>query len=599
MTAGLLWAVGVSSGISLATCVTLLALGRGLRLRHLYNVAGVVTLHSLAQLCWLLMMLVAQQSLGATELLSIEIVALALGALSLTTYWRHLAGGHLPQIHGRVQWLLFLTGLALVYPIGLAALPYGLDLVRWPLAEALLALLLVHAIHAQHWRLNRADHRPWWMPWLWYSFTLLWGVQLLSVPLRKALDLSEFPGTVPVVCWLLGLLTFCASVPGVVSRSMVRREDQHKQALMELEAEVSKRTQDLRETTERSNRFAALQRDFLATMSHELRTPISSLVGLCRLLTADEQLSQRMRRDLGTMERLALMVLEMVDEGLSYVRQRDDPLPLQTRRVNMRVLMRDLESVGRWLAYQQGNRFNLLPIKTLPTNLEFDERRLRQIIINLLSNAGNYCHKGEITLGLEAQLSGNTCHLEWVISDTGRGMSDEELRRVFEPFVKSRDSHGMGLGLALVKRLVEEINGSLKVQSSPGMGSYFLVRMPAQLALGTAEDPPDSGLGGDRNSTSQSDAPITEPMALMDEAEVGFLELDGLKRFAKLGQLSEIERWIRLNKTRHLSAEAHRFIDRVECAVKDVDLDKVSQITTQAQTSATRRTPPIEAKALS
>jgi signal transduction histidine kinase len=598
MTGWLMWAVGVSSGISLAACVTLLALGHGLRLRHLHNVAGVVALHSAAQLCWLLMMLLPHQSLGATELLSIEVIALALGALSLTTYWRHLTGGKLPRTHTRVQWLLFLAGLLLVYPFWSSVLSYGPVLARWPLAEALLALLLAYAIHAQHWRLSRTEHRPWWMPWLWYSFSLLWGIQLLSLPLRQALNLPELPGTVPVICWLLGLLAFCSSVPFVVSRSIVRKEDQHKQALLELESEVSKRTQDLKETTERSNRFAALQRDFLATMSHELRTPISSLVGLCRLLAADEQLTQRVRRDLGTMERLALMVLEMVDEGLSYVRQRDNPLPLQTRRVNMRVLLRDLESVGRWLAYQQGNRFNLLPVKTMPATLELDERRLRQIVINLLSNAGNYCHKGEITLGLEAQLSGNTCHLEWVISDTGRGMSEEELRRVFEPFVKSRDSHGMGLGLALVKRLVEEINGSIKVQSSPGMGTYFLVRLPAQLALGSGEDPPDSSMGTDKDSPSQSVAPITEPMALMDEAEVGFLELDGLKRFAKLGQLSEIERWIRLNKTRHLSSEAHRFIDRVECAVQDVDLEKVGQIITQAQTSATRRSPPVEARAL-
>jgi hypothetical protein len=164
--------------------------------------------------------------------------------------------------------------------------------------------------------------------------------------------------------------------------------------------------------------------------------------------------------------------------------------------------------------------------------------------------------------------------------------------------VKSRDSHGMGLGLALVKRLVDEIKGSIKVQSSPGMGSYFLVRLPAQLVLTSGEDPPDSGMGADKDTEVQNGAPITEPMALMDEVEVGFLELDGLKRCAKLGQLSEIERWISLNKTRHLSPEACRFIDRVDCAVQDVDLEKVSHIITQAQTSATRRSHPIEARPL-
>jgi len=598
MTSGLMWAAGVSCGVSLATALTLLALGYGLRLHHLYKVAGLVALHSFAQLCWLLIMLAPSQSLSHTTFVALEVIALAVFALSLTVYWRHLAGGHLPQTYHRVQWLLLLAVLSLTYSLVPGEAMHKTQAERWPIAEMLLALLMVQVAHTQHWRMNRVDHTPSWMPWLWYSFTVLWMVQLVYSPLRQVLGLQPLPGSVLVWCWLLGILTFCSSVPGVISRTIIRKEDQHKQALLELESEVSKRTQDLRDATERSNRFAALQRDFLATMSHELRTPISSLVGLCRLLAADEQLSLRVRRDLGTMERLALMVLELVDDGLAYVRQREDPLPLQTRRVNMRVLLRDLESVGRWLAYQQGNRFHLLPVKTLPAFLEFDERRLRQIMINLLSNAGNYCHKGEITLGLAAQPSGNTFHLEWVVSDTGRGMSEDELRRVFEPFVKSRDSHGMGLGLALVKRLVDEVKGSIKVQSSPGMGSYFLVRLPAQLVLTSGDDPPDSGMGADKDTAAQNDAPITEPMALMDEVEVGFLELDGLKRCAKLGQLSEIEQWISLNKTRHLSPEACRFIDRVGCAVQDVDLEKVSHIITQAQTSATRRSYPIGARPL-
>lgn len=248
MTAGLMWAVGVASGVGLATSLPLLALGYGLRLRHLYKVAGLVALHSFAQLCWLLILLAPSQSLSQAEFVALEAIALAVFALSLKAYWRHLAGGHLPQTHNRVQWLLLLAVLSLTYSHVLGEAMHKTLAERWPIAEMLLALLMVQVVHTQHWRMNRVDHTPSWMPWLWYSFTVLWTVQLVYSPLRQVLDLQPLPGSVLVWCWLLGMLTFCSSVPGVISRSMVRKEDQHKQALLELESEVSKRTQDLRDT---------------------------------------------------------------------------------------------------------------------------------------------------------------------------------------------------------------------------------------------------------------------------------------------------------------------------------------------------------------
>lgn len=406
---------------------------------------------------------------------------------------------------------------------------------------------------------------------LWITFFDLRNAETLLI-----FHLASLTGIV-----LLGLDDWMYS--SSVYRNKIRAQ---KESILRLATELANRTGALKDAKNRSDRIAALQRDFVATMSHELRSPMASLIGIGRMLAAHDEISAGIKRDLGTMERLALMMLEMIDDGLAYVRDNGAMAPIRRKPTDMRVLLRDLHSVGKWLAKQQGNTFRLLPPKSLPPMLDLDERRLRQIIINLLSNAGRFCTGGEIALGLQVQHKGRKFELEWIVSDTGRGINAREVEGLFEPFVKSRDSTGMGLGLAVIKRLTQEIGGTIKVLSSAGMGAYFALTHIADHVPEKANDIYDSSDLDFPSSLSQLD--ITEPMALMDQQEIGDLDLERLKKYVKLGQLTEIENWLTQQTTKSLSSSAQKFMTRVSNAVELLDLERLSLIISQTQSASTR-----------
>lgn len=420
--------------------------------------------------------------------------------------------------------------------------------------------------------------RKWWHALL----TLFLSFQCLA--LLPGLFSEAFTFATSNLIGPAGLL--CLTIPALLKfrYTLISQNAHHDNSVGELLTQLRKNQAELNEAKARSDRLAALQRDFLATMSHELRTPIASLIGIARVLGANDAIPARERRDMGTIERLALMVLEIVDEGLAYVRERGQKPNLQSKNVNIRTLLRDLDSVGKWLARQQGNSFRLMQPKSFPSSLEFDERRVRQIIINLLSNAGRYCQGGEITLGLQVAYASGQIYLEWMVTDTGRGFDSSEIDKMFLPFVKSRDSHGLGLGMTLVKKLAEEMGGSVKVLSTKGSGSYFLVRMPAGLSRQT----PDSVLedGELNNSIPSKSEAITEPLPLVSISEISLNDLEELKRLAKLGQLSKIEEWIQWAKNKELSDASRKFVGRIETACEEIEMDQIAMIATQALTNS-------------
>lgn len=352
-------------------------------------------------------------------------------------------------------------------------------------------------------------------------------------------------------------------------------------SVAKLEAEVERRTEDLRIARENAERTGALQRDFLATMSHELRTPLASVVGLCRMLGDDKALPERVRQDMGTVERLAVHLLRMVDDGLAYVRQRGKEAPVTRKPVNMRILLRDMESVSRWLSQRQNNDFKMLQVRNVPPILHFDEQRLRQVLINLVSNAGLYCQDGQVSLGVAFKTTNNEPSLSWLIGDSGRGMSPEEIKKAFEPFTKSRDSQGLGLGLALVKKLTEEMGGSIRVQSQVGLGTQFYVSIPVSAEGADLEELPLE----EDVTPRQDDAAVSRPMALLPDLDLGRLQLDGLRMHVRLGQLSEIEEWISgMDGASGLSAEADRFLRKVRQAAANVDLAAIGALIDQIDT---------------
>lgn len=325
------------------------------------------------------------------------------------------------------------------------------------------------------------------------------------------------------------------------------------------------------------------QGEFLATMSHELRTPLSCIVAVSRLLSSNDDFGHRVRKDLGTVERLALQLLRTVDEGLAFIRDEPtDGAAATDQSVLMAHLLRDIKSLAAWLAQQHRNELVFLSVKNIPAQLCFDEQRVRQILINLITNATRYCQDGQITLGVALRDKQGKPHLEWLIEDTGVGMDATEQKLFFAPFTKSRNSQGLGLGLALVKRLVAEVGGQISLRSVKGQGTRFKVSFPVNFSER------DSVLQGELEVDDidpRTQATNSSPMALLPHSDILDLNLMQLRKIVKLGQLSEIEIWLkRAYALPGLSPESLRLLSRIREAVDVVDLDEVQSLLDQVDT---------------
>lgn len=542
---------------------------------------GLLAINAIAGLLWISTLdasLASRAPLSFVEHLN-PYAALASGVLFATTYllaYNGLFSGK--HVFSRID---LASRLLMAVPLVALTTALVLDTAEsigalWVLIAAIPLLSLAHSWRA--WK----HHQPGSRLMLWTHaallVTYLWQIaDLLSLGWLPSL------GGEVQIAWLVGLLLHHLMWIRLheMDDSGIHEVDSSHHSVAALEAEVNRRTEDLRIARESAERMGALQRDFLATMSHELRTPLASVVGLCRMLGDDEALPERARKDMGTVERMAVHLLRMVDDGLAYVRQRGKEEPVMRKPVNMRFLLRDMESVSRWLSQRQDNEFTMLKVRNMPPVLHFDEQRLRQVLINLVSNAGLYCHHGQVSLGVAFKAADNESTLSWLISDSGRGMSPEEVKKVFEPFVKSRDSQGLGLGLALVKKLVEDMEGTIRVQSQIGLGTQFYISIPVSVEGESLEGICLDNQASDR----QSEAGVSRPMALLPDVELDRLQLDDLRAHLRLGQLSEIEEWIKsVESAAGLSAEAERFLRKVRQAAADVDLAAIKLLIDQIDT---------------
>lgn len=347
------------------------------------------------------------------------------------------------------------------------------------------------------------------------------------------------------------------------------------------------RTRAVLEDGERKVREAIeRRREFLATMSHELRTPISCIAGMSRLIASAPDSDEILRKDMGTIERLAVQLINTVDSGLAFVR-REPGEQLRNDGVRMRWLLRDMRVVGEWLASQNQNTFEFFSFSDVPSRLFFDEQRLRQILINLLSNAARYCQNGRVTLSLRfiAEANGPT-QLVWYVEDTGRGMSDTEMKKYVQPFVKSRDSTGLGLGLSLVQRMVTEMGGQIDIRSRQGQGTRIKVLVPARLEReDAAEMVADERI--DVSSISSGGFGSSVPLMSLAASDARALQLDRLRTHIQLGQVTDIEGWVtRAKSLPGLGSEARSFVAKVDQASQVLDLQQIAQLLDQFDSPA-------------
>ncbi|HSG82478.1 MAG TPA: GAF domain-containing protein [Gemmatimonadota bacterium] len=236
---------------------------------------------------------------------------------------------------------------------------------------------------------------------------------------------------------------------------------------------------------------------FLANMSHELRTPLNAIIGYSEMLEEDAEDAGQSQflPDLQKIHSAGKHLLTLINDILDLSKIEAGKMELYLETFDVQGAIEGVATTVQPLIDKNGNRLQLDLGGDLGA-MQSDVTRIRQVLLNLLSNACKFTEHGTITLSARREEDGGDGWLEFRVSDTGIGMTDEQLDRLFQAFSQAEASTaskygGTGLGLAISKRFCEMMGGSVAVQSQAGEGSTFTVRLPAlapQAALESDED---------------------------------------------------------------------------------------------------------------
>lgn len=291
----------------------------------------------------------------------------------------------------------------------------------------------------------------------------------------------------PTALNILGQVMFL--IAAAERTTALRREKDEAQAQLlavttgvqaRLEQEIELRTHELRTAKEQAEQANRSKTQFLAQVSHELRTPLHTILGYTDLVRS-EAWGRRIGDRLSVIAEGGRHLLRLIEDLLSFARGEYDTEQLRPEPIYLHQFVRRVSEQGMVLARRQGNRFHVDADPGLPVAIAVDERRLEQVLLILLANAGNATRNGDIALTLSAapEPAGRIA-LTMAVSDSGPGIDPADQARIFEPFERgSRSSHdGLGLGLAIGRQIIARMEGRLCVESRPGVGSRFWFTIP-------------------------------------------------------------------------------------------------------------------------
>ncbi|EFJ2331453.1 aerobic respiration two-component sensor histidine kinase ArcB [Escherichia coli] len=251
-----------------------------------------------------------------------------------------------------------------------------------------------------------------------------------------------------------------------------------------------------RDITERKRYQDALERasrdktTFISTISHELRTPLNGIVGLSRILL-DTELTAEQEKYLKTIHVSVVTLGNIFNDIIDMDKMERRKVQLDNQPVDFTSFLADLENLSALQAQQKGLRFNLEPTLPLPHQVITDGTRLRQILWNLISNAVKFTQQGQVTVRVRYD-EGDMLHFE--VEDSGIGIPQDELDKIFAMYYQVKDSHGgkpatgTGIGLAVSRRLAKNMGGDITVTSEQGKGSTFTLTIHAPSVAEEVDD---------------------------------------------------------------------------------------------------------------
>ncbi len=242
------------------------------------------------------------------------------------------------------------------------------------------------------------------------------------------------------------------------------------------EEQVSRRTGDIRRALDEALSASSAKSAFLANMSHEIRTPLTSIIGFAELLLDPDKDSFNAPEALQTIIRNGRHLLDVINDILDLAKIEMRQVDVEHIEVPVPRLMRDIKALVASRAAERSLELKIVPYFPLPAVLHSDPVRLKQILLNLCSNAIKFTPKGSVTLELHYSVARRL--MVFRIVDTGIGMSPQQVAKLFQPFVQAdtsttRKFGGTGLGLTISQQLAALIGGKICVESQLGRGSRF------------------------------------------------------------------------------------------------------------------------------
>ncbi len=343
--------------------------------------------------------------------------------------------------------------------------------------------------------------------------TSLTGLTLSLIDLEFAsmsgIDAKTMRYTLQAVfaCLLVVIaLSAWAFVHSYESRRLAEEATDRQTAMLFDEIEAHKRTNAALEKARGAAEAANIAKTrFLYGLSHEIRTPLNSIMGYSQLL--DRKSASDPEEAVSVIRRSSEHIASLLDGLIDISRIESGSLQVSRDVVDIGAFFDQIVEMFGLPAKTKGLEFRHSRSTNLPTHIYADEKRLRQILLNLLSNALKYTERGHIGFHVRYR----TSLMEIEVSDTGRGIAADEIERVFQPFERGRSAvgtSGTGLGLAISKLLAGLLGGDLAVTSMPAEGSTFVVRLflsPAPSPASAAEKRRIIGYQGPRRTVLAAD----------------------------------------------------------------------------------------------